>query len=118
MDIMLQQGTNPTTITRQATIMMMTPPSSGNNYAMNFMGETIQIGGTSSGLYTSHANQALSAYDQDNDTSVGNCSSTKGNTTWWFKDCYDGSFWGDGGMSGPIWTGTTVQEGWGAIWMR
>jgi hypothetical protein len=74
-------------------------------------GLTNEVGGTTPGLWTSHASIGLnwSTYDNDQDTYSGNCSSSYNNAPWWYDACWDGNFWGGNGsgyQNAAFWTGS------------
>lgn len=103
--------------------------NAGNSYAISLANEAILIntGGTAQpGLYTYHNGLKFSTRDTDNDSYAGSCSTTFGNTAWWYGACMTGSFWGGGTSGGsdlnaPYWSGsagTGEYFAWGAMWIK
>lgn len=75
----------------------------GANYAwQGVAGLTNEVGGTTPGLYSYHIANGynFSAYDRDQDAYGSNCSSSYGNSPWWYGACWDGNFWGANGGGG------------------
>ena len=82
-------------------------------YAWQGIGNyTTELGGGTPGLYSYHiANgYSFSAYDLDQDAYPGNCSTSYGNTPFWYGSCWSGNFWGGGSgggyADGTFWDGS------------
>ena len=83
-------------------------------YAWQGVGNyTTELGGGTPGLYNYHiANgYSFSAYDLDQDAvGPGNCSTSYGNTPFWYGACWSGNFWGGGSgggyADGTFWDGS------------
>lgn len=69
-------------------------------------------GAGSPGLYSYHAANSFSwtSFDNDQDTSGGNCATSYGNLPWWYGACWSGSLWGSGTsashLDAPYWDGS------------
>ena len=67
------------------------------------------------GFQTYHAanGYGLTTWDVDNDAAGGNCSTSYGNTPFWYGACWDGNMWGGGNSGGhqdaPFWSGSTTD---------
>ncbi len=119
----LDMGLSPSFLSHQAYYDLSLNES--NWYALEMSNESVTINseGTSSpGLYTYHNGRGFTTYDADHDASTGNCSNNYNNASWWYGNCWSGSFWGGGGevyQDAPYWTGTgTEYFNYGSIWMR
>lgn len=116
-ELMYRVGSTPSAVTNAAMYNLSINPS--NNYSLSLSSETLLNGATSSGLFTYHNNAKLSTFDVDNDSFSGNCSTTFGNTPFWYISCWNGSIFGSGGTNGAHWnTATGAGNAWGGIFIR
>ena len=75
------------------------------------------------GLYSYHAANgfSLSAFDLDQDTLGGSCSTFYGNIPWWFGACWDGFYFsnGFGHANSPYWAGSGSDfHNYGAVYIK
>lgn len=82
-----------------------------STYAFKYPRDYTNLAGsTTSGWYSYHVSNgfSLSTYDQDQDTSGGNCSASYDNNPWWYGACWDGNFFAGGGhVDAPYWSGSS-----------
>ena len=91
----------------------------GGNYAVSLGGQSITVGGTAPGLFSYHNGSSWSTFNDDNDVSSSNCSTSYGSQAWWYKSCWSGSLWGHNTSQGAHWTGSSGSgANWGALWIR
>lgn len=83
----------------------------GTNYNWSNHGNgSAAVGGTP-GLYSYHTGYPLSAYDDDNDSHAGNCSTFYNNNPWWYGSCWSGNMFGGGSYNdGPYWTSSNSEN--------
>jgi len=86
---------------------------------------TTELGGGTPGLYSYHIANGFSftAYDLDQDTNSGNCSTFYGNTPFWYGSCWSGNFWGGGSgggyADGPFWDSSSSDyHNYGAYYVK
>ena len=97
-----------------------------SRFSLQLSNQRILIGQTAPDLFTRHNGAPFSTYDRDNDEHlVLNCSMSYGHMAWWYRSCWDGSFWGPGDYPvagapvGAHWTGRLTDPfAWGAMWVR
>lgn len=114
-----QVGSSPSVVSHKATYSISLNAS--NFYSLNLSNQNILLGGTIPGLYTYHNGSAFSAYDADHDILSWNCSNSYNNHPWWYKDCWDGNFFGGGGgyQEAPYWTGASADYyAYGSLWIK
>jgi hypothetical protein len=115
----VEVGSAPGTVTKQA--MYSYSVNAANSYSLSFASGGATVGATEPGFKTHHAGQGLSTKDHDVDASGTACATTYG-YAWWYKSCWDGSFWGSrlgNYQDAPYWTGSSSDyHNWGAIWVR
>lgn len=94
-----------------------------NNANWSFEGETSVANdvGSNSGMYSAHTSAALSAFDADNDTNSGSCSSYYNNNPWWYTSCWSGNMFAGGSYAdGPHWTSSNSANSrqYGAVFIK
>ncbi|MCA9564771.1 MAG: hypothetical protein KC561_14845, partial [Myxococcales bacterium] len=121
-DLRVEVGANRSQISHRADFTFSLDEA--NSYLITLSTPVLIVGTTDPGLYTYHRSRRFSTFDSDNDYSAGvDCSGTNGSTPWWYRSCWNGSFWGGGNQASqrnrPYWSGTTTDwYEWGAMWVR
>ncbi len=119
----LEMGASPSSLSHRAYYDLSLDEN--NNYALQMANESITInteGTASPGMYSYHNGRLLTTRDNDNDTYASNCSNNYGHSAWWYANCWNGSFWGGGGViyqDAPYWSGDATEYfEYGSIWLR
>ncbi len=91
-----------------------------DNYKIDFAGSAGSgcnqiLGSELPGLFKYHDSRSFSATDRDNDNDDEQCASRFSGTPFWYKNCWEGSFWGRGEYgvgshrNGAHWDGNTQE---------